>query len=127
MRVGMSREWPAMDFYNWRTQVRKGILERVAMNLLARSERHGYEMVQAMKKLGGLEIREGNIYGVLARLQIDGLVRTYTLASTAGPPRKYYKLTASGRQILRRMDEHWHALCDSIDQIRSGGSGSGPS
>jgi PadR family transcriptional regulator PadR len=116
-----------MDFYNWRTQVRKGILEMVAMNLLGRSERHGYEMVQAMKRLGGLEIREGNIYAILARLQIDGVVRTYTLASSGGPPRKYYKLTTAGKQILRRMNEHWGALCDSIGQIQGGGSRSGQS
>jgi PadR family transcriptional regulator PadR len=108
-----------MDFYNWKTQVRKGILEMAAMNLLGQKERHGYEMVQAMKKLRGLEIREGNIYAVLARLQIDGLVRTYTLASTDGPPRKYYKLTKPGEQVLRRMNEHWNELTDSLGEVTS--------
>ena len=95
----------------------------VAMDLLNGEERHGYEMVQAMKKLRGLEIREGNIYAVLARLQIDGLVRTYTLASTDGPPRKYYKLTKAGEQILRRMREHWDELIGSVSEIRTGDNG----
>jgi PadR family transcriptional regulator PadR len=111
-----------MDFWNWKTQVRRGVLEMAVMNLLSQGERHGYELVQAMKKLRGLEIREGNIYAVLARLQIDDLVRTFTLASTDGPPRKYYKLTKSGQQILRRMNEHWNELSDSLGEVTGGGN-----
>lgn len=110
-----------MDFYNWKAQLRRGILEMAAMNLLRQGERHGYEMVQAMKKLRGLEIREGNIYAVLTRLQINDLVRTYTLASTDGPPRKYYKLTKSGEQIVRRMNGHWNELSDSLSEVTGGG------
>ncbi|MEN6424548.1 MAG: PadR family transcriptional regulator [Phycisphaerales bacterium] len=111
-----------MDFYNWQTQVRKGLLEMVVMNLLVQGEFHGYEMVQRLRQLKGLEIREGNIYAVLARLQIDGLVSTYTMASTDGPRRKYYKLTKVGEQVLDRMNEHWADVTEGIDQTTSGGS-----
>jgi PadR family transcriptional regulator PadR len=92
------------------------------MNLLAEGECHGYEMAQRLKRLQGLEIREGNIYPVLARLQVDGLVSTYTVASTDGPRRKYYKLTRTGEQILDRMNEHWAEVVASIDQIMKGGN-----
>lgn len=111
-----------MDFHNWRTQVRKGLLEMVLMNLLGQGESHGYEMVQRLRQLKGLEIREGNIYAVLARLQIDGLVSTYTMASTDGPRRKYYKLTKAGEQVLDRMNEHWAEVTEGIDQTTSGRS-----
>jgi len=111
-----------VDFHNWQTQLRKGLLEMAVMNLLGQGESHGYEMVQRLRQLKGLEIREGNIYAVLARLQIDGLVSTYTLASTAGSRRKYYKLTKAGEQILGRMNGHWDELAEGIDQIRTGGN-----
>ena len=111
-----------MSFQNWQTQLRKGLLELVLMNLLAEGESHGYEMAQKLKRLKGLEIREGNIYPVLARLQIDGLVSTYTLASTDGPRRKYYKLTRTGEQVLDRMNEHWVEVAARIDQIMKGGN-----
>ncbi len=111
-----------MDFHNWQTQLRKGVLEIVVMNLLAEGESHGYEMAQRLKQLKGLEIREGNIYPVLARLQIDGLVGTYTLASSDGPQRKYYKLTEAGQQMVRRMNEHWNELVASIDLVTKGGN-----
>jgi len=109
-----------VDFHNWQTQLRKGLLEMAIMNLLGQGESHGYEMVQRLKQLKGLEIREGNIYAVLARLQIDGLVTTYTLASTDGPRRKYYKLTRAGRQVLGRMNAHWDEVAEGIDHTRSG-------
>jgi PadR family transcriptional regulator PadR len=111
-----------VDFHNWQTQLRKGLLEMVLMYLLAEGEFHGYEMVQKLKRLKGLEIREGNIYPVLARLQVDGLVSTYTLASSDGPRRKYYKLTEVGKQVLDRMNAHWNELVTGIDQIRCGGN-----
>ncbi len=110
-----------MDFQNWETQLRKGVLEMAILKLLSAGESHGYEMVQRLRQLKGLEIREGNIYPVLARLQIDGLVRTYALASTGGPPRKYHRLTKAGEQTLRRMNEHWEQLIDSLSAIRTGG------
>ncbi len=111
-----------MNFHNWQAQLRKGLLEMALMNLLAGGESHGYEMVRRLKQLKGLEIREGNIYPVLARLQTDGLVSTYTLASSDGPRRKYYKLTEVGKQVLDRMNEHWNELVAGVNQIRSGGN-----
>ena len=57
-----------MNLENWQTQLRKGLLDIVALNLLQRGDAHGYEMVQKMKRIEGLQIREGNIYPVLARL-----------------------------------------------------------
>lgn len=110
-----------MDFENWQTQLRKGLLDVVVLNLLQGEECHGYEMVRRLKRLKGLDVREGNIYPVLARLQTDGLVRAYTLASSGGPPRKYYKLTKTGGMVLRQMNAHWDGLVNSMNQLRSGG------
>ena len=110
-----------MDFENWKTQLRKGLLDIAVLNSLQREECHGYEMVRRLKRLKGLDVREGNIYPVLARLQTDGLVRTYALASSDGPPRKYYKLTKTGEMVLCQMNAHWDGLVNSMDQLRIGG------
>ena len=48
-----------MNLDNWRTQLRKGLLEVVVLNLLQHGQRHGYEMIQALKQSQGLKIREG--------------------------------------------------------------------
>ena len=111
-----------MDFENWQTQLRKGLLDVAVLNLLRSEEFHGYEMVRRLKRLEGLDVREGHIYPVLARLQSDGLVQAYSLASSDGPPRKYYKLTEAGETVLRQMNGHWDSLVSSMDRLKSGGT-----
>jgi PadR family transcriptional regulator, regulatory protein PadR len=91
----------------------------VVMNLVDGRDCHGYDMVRRLKELKELAVREGNIYPILARLQVDGLVRAQTLPSTDGPPQKHYSLTKAGRQALRCMNEHWDGLVDSLHRLRN--------
>ena len=109
-----------MNLNNWQTQLRKGLLEVVVLNLLQHGRCHGYEMVQILKRIDGLQIREGNIYPILARLQTDGLVTADCRASSDGPPRKYFELTKQGRKTLVDMNAHWDRIIRSILSIRKG-------
>ena len=107
-----------MNLHNWQTQLRKGLLELVILNLLLDQRRHGYEMVQFLKQLKGLKIREGNIYPILARLQTDGLVKSNSQPSQDGPPRKYFEITSAGKEALKDMNIHWDAIVDNLDSVR---------
>ena len=109
-----------MNFHNWQTQLRKGLLDIVILNFLSHGRYHGYQMVQALKKSRGLKIREGNIYPILARLQTDGLVKSSTESSQDGPPRKYFKITKQGEKTLDEMNRHWSMITQSIENVRKG-------
>jgi PadR family transcriptional regulator PadR len=109
-----------LNLNNWQTQLRKGLLDTVILNLLQHGQCHGYDMVQTLKQINGLKIREGNIYPILARLQTDGMVTSYTETSRDGPPRKYFKLTEAGEKILFDMNAHWDQIIESIQNIRKG-------
>ena len=109
-----------MNLENWQTQLRKGLLDIVVLNLLRHGPGHGYELVQALKKIDGLKIREGNIYPILARLQTDGLVKNNEIASRDGPPRKCFELTDAGWTTLGAMNEYWDRIIESIGHIRKG-------
>jgi len=109
-----------LNLDNWQTQLRKGLLDIVVLNLLQHGHHHGYEMVQTLKQSDGLKIREGNIYPILARLQTDGLVTSYSQTSPDGPPRRYFKLTELGRKTLADMNAHWDRIIESIRSIRKG-------
>ena len=109
-----------MELQNWQTQLRKGLLDIVVLNYLARGRCHGYEMVQELKKCRGLTLREGNIYPILTRLETDGLVESTFEAGTDGPPRKYFTITEQGRDILRNMNEHWDMIVASVNEVRKG-------
>lgn len=90
------------------------------MELLSHGRQHGYEMVQKLKKIEGLNIREGNIYPILARLEIDGMIKSKSQVSEDGPPRKYFELARAGEQMLEKMEEHWDDICKSVGHIRKG-------
>ena len=107
-----------MDLQNWETQLRKGLLEIVILNFLRKGRSHGYEMVRVLKGIEGLEMREGNIYPILSRLQSDGLVSSTTESSQDGPPRKYFELTAKGNSALAEMNAHWDKIVLSIERVR---------
>lgn len=109
-----------MNLNNWQTQLRKGLLELVILNMLVKSSQHGYQMVQSLKQIEGMNIREGNIYPILARLGTDGAIQSETKPSQDGPPRKYYELTAKGKEILSEMNGHWEMIRQSIEQIMEG-------
>lgn len=109
-----------MNLNNWKTQLRKGILELVVLNMLRHGQCYGYEMVQSLKQFKVLIIREGNIYTILTRLQIDGLVTSYKEASLDGPPRKYFKLTKSGEKAITEVNYHWNQITNSIRNIQKG-------
>lgn len=109
-----------MNLQNWQTQLRKGLLDVVVLNLLRHGRCHGYEMVQTLKQINGLKIREGNIYPILARLQTDGLVTSYCKPSPDGPPRKYFKLTGLGQRTLVDMNDHWDRIIQSMQSLRKG-------
>jgi PadR family transcriptional regulator PadR len=106
-----------MDFNNWITQLRKGLLEMAVINLLQNGKIHGYEIVQKFKQLDGLKIREGNIYRILVRLRIDGVVKSSEEGTEGGPPRIYFELTKEGRNVLEKMNNHWDKVKESLETV----------
>ncbi len=101
-------------------QMRKGLLEYCVMALLNGRPRYGYELVQELARVDGLLTSEGTMYPLLARLRREGVVATEWRESTGGPPRKYYRLSASGRQALEGFRQEWATLRGAVDSILKG-------
>jgi PadR family transcriptional regulator PadR len=75
-------------------QLKKGVLELCVLALLSRGESYAYDIAA---RLGdAIDMGEGTIYPLMRRMQNEGLVETYLVESSSGPPRKYYRLTKSG-------------------------------
>lgn len=114
-----------MGIKNWKTQIRKGLLDLCVMNLLAKREYYGYDLVQDLKTVEGLEMREGNVYPILARLEEDALVKSHTLPSSNGPPRKYFHITREGRKELKAMSAHWGQVTRAVEGVETFEAGGG--
>jgi len=107
-------------FDNWTNQLRKGVLELCILNDIRNRKMYGYEIVRRLRKIEGLIISEGTIYPILSRLKRQGLVKTYMQESPEGPPRKYYKLTQQGEDMIGRMNTYWQAITNQTDSIKKG-------
>lgn len=88
------------------TQFRKGVLEICVLTLISKKDMYGYEIVQNISKV--IEVNEGTIYPILRRLTKEGYFETYILESNEGPARKYYKLTAEGKNNLNKLIKEWN-------------------
>lgn len=98
------------------TQLRKGILELAIMTVLARQAHYGYSLVRSLTRAGELDLKEGTIYPILARMAKEGLVASEWVESNQGPPRKYYRLTAAGRTAWESLDREFRRLVHLVDQ-----------
>jgi len=95
-------------------QLRKGILELAVMGVLERERHYGYSLVRVLAEIGGIALREGTIYPILARLNRDGLVNSEWVESDQGPPRKYYSLSSSGRRLFAELRDEFDQLVSLV-------------
>jgi PadR family transcriptional regulator PadR len=100
-------------------QLRRGALEYCVLALLERGERYGFDLVRELAEVEGMVTTEGTIYPMLARLRRDGVVETTWRESPSGPPRRYYKLTPSGRQALKEFRQEWVRFREGVDRVVS--------
>ena len=98
-------------------QMRRGLLPYCVLAMLGDTERYGFELVQALSLVDGMVTSQGTIYPLLARLRRQGLVGTTWRESAAGPPRRYYELTAAGRTALADFTRDWTQLRDTVDAL----------
>jgi PadR family transcriptional regulator PadR len=84
----------------------------------SRGDAYGYEIASRLAK--GIEMGEGTIYPLMRRMQADGLVETYLVESASGPPRKYYKLTASGHASFEAQKAEWSSFSRAVNDILGG-------
>ncbi len=104
----------------WITQFRKGLVELCVLAALRDEEAYGYQIVERLGRVPGLEVTESTVYPVLARLARDRCVTVRTAPSPSGPPRRYYRLSEAGKQRLSDMVDHWQAIQNSVNKIVQG-------
>src|SRR5471032_692511 len=99
-------------------QLKKGALDLCVLALLSRGDSYAYEI--ASRLAAGIGMGEGTIYPLMRRMQSDGLVETYLVESSAGPPRKYYRLTAAGQAGFAAQKAEWSTFSAAVNDILGG-------
>jgi len=104
---------------NTQTQMRKGILEYCILSIISRGEIYASDIIGELKK-ARLLVVEGTLYPLLTRLKNNGLLSYSWKESTSGPPRKYYQITPSGLEVLRKLDTTWEELVFAVQTSMEG-------
>ncbi len=94
-------------------QLIRAALPLLTLTLIADERSYGYHLIERLTALG-LDVTTGLIYPLLSRLERDGLVSTELVASTSGPPRKYFSLTQAGERARTTAHEQWHAVAAAV-------------
>ncbi|MDI5950363.1 PadR family transcriptional regulator [Flavobacterium sp. LB2P84] len=102
---------------NWKSQVKKGTLTFIILNVLKENEYYGYELIEQIRKHTEIEIAEGTLYPLMNRLKSENLVDSNWVEQETGIPRKYYCLTVTGIKTLVQMNVYWTNLEDAIKKI----------
>lgn len=99
-------------------QLKKGALELCVLALLSQHDSYAYEIAATLADAIGMG--EGTIYPLMRRLQSDGLVETYLVESSAGPPRKYYRLSEAGKKNFTSQQAAWKSFSGAVENILGG-------
>jgi PadR family transcriptional regulator PadR len=93
--------------------IRKGLLEFLLLKVI--SARPVY-VADILRQLSGTEFatQEGTLYPLLSKMRREELVDYEWRESDAGPPRKYYQLTAKGWEQLRETSDYWEKISETV-------------
>lgn len=101
----------------WQTQMLKGLVEMSVLAVLASREAYGYEILQILDRYPGLSLKESSLYLLLTRLRKQGLLTERQVASESGPARRYFRLSADGKERLKQMLVQWKSLRSDLDTV----------
>ncbi len=102
---------------NTQVQMRKGILEYCILSIISHGETYASDIIEELRN-ARLLVVEGTLYPLLTRLKNNGLLSYQWLESTSGPPRKYYQLTDTGKNVLSELEKTWNELVFAVEAVK---------
>lgn len=108
-----------MDASEWKSQLKRGVLEYSILLLINTKPYYGYELINEIQNWDIIAAKESTVYPLLRRLQKENyLVHEWKESSEGLPPRKYYRITAEGKEYLASMLKEWNNLVNVIDELK---------
>lgn len=97
----------------------RGHTDTMILKLLADSDKYGYEITKLIYELSDrqYELKEATMYSSLKRLEQDGHISSYWGDESQGGRRKYYHLTASGRELYDANLRNWQYAKQILEKL----------
>jgi PadR family transcriptional regulator, regulatory protein PadR len=97
-------------------ELKKGSAELLILSLIEHRARHGYEISKLIEERsdGVLKFNVASFYPLLYRLEERGLIAGRWVEKAGQRRRRYYKLTAPGKEMLKAQRSTWLDLVNAI-------------
>ena len=85
----------------------------------ASTDLYGYEIARLLgaDPAAASPFKQGALYPVLRNMSAAGLLSSRVVPSYAGPPRRYYRITPLGRDVLAAWRATWTETRSFVDSI----------
>jgi len=98
-----------------------GLTSLVLLSVLGDStdDLYGYEIARRLSASSGeaSPFKQGALYPVLRNMSASGLLTSRVVPSYSGPPRRYYRITPLGREVLAAWRDTWLSTRAFVDAI----------
>ena len=100
-------------------ELKKGSAELMVLSLLEARARHGYEISKLIEQRsdGTVKFHIASLYPLLYRLEERQWIQGTWVEKPGERRKRYYKLTAEGRKVLRTQRETWKTFVAAIGRI----------
>lgn len=100
-------------------ELKKGSTEFLILSLLQNRARHGYDISRLIetRSEGALRFNVASFYPLLYRLERRGLIEGRWVEKPGQRRRRYYRLTAAGRRMLRARRSAWEEFVRAMNRI----------
>lgn len=91
----------------------------IVLAILAEGDSYGYAIIKRVQELSGgeMEWTDGMLYPVLHRLERLGYIKARWEEAESGRKRKYYRITARGKEQLAEERRQWQAVDKTLKGI----------
>ena len=106
-------------------EMNAGIASLVLLSVLDKNSEpmYGYQIARVLEEYSGdvSFMKQGALYPVFHYLENSGLLESKVEPSVSGPPRRYYEITAEGRETLVIWQGVWKQMKSFVDRAIKGG------
>ena len=100
-------------------ELKKGSADLLILSLLEVRARHGYDISKIIEErsAGAVRFNVASLYPLLYRLENRGLIAGRWVEKAGQRRRRYYRLTAAGRAVLKEHRSTWREFVAALDRI----------
>ena len=100
-------------------ELKKGSAELLILSLVEDQPRHGYDIGTLIERRsnGTLKFHVASLYPLLYRLEKRGWIQGRWVEKAGQRRRRYYRLTAEGKRVLKAQRNSWREFVEAISRI----------